>query len=55
MSEKEWDALRDAQADADVAAGRLVPHERVREWARRLGTPHETPMPREWLASLPIF
>jgi predicted transcriptional regulator len=49
MSEDEWDALADAEADADIAAGRLVPHEKVAEWARRLGTSEETPMPREWL------
>jgi hypothetical protein len=48
MTEDEWDALRDAQADADIAAGRGVPHEKVREWARKLGTPEEIPMPREW-------
>jgi len=49
MTEEEWDALRDAQADADIAAGRGIPHERVRAWARKLGTADETPMPREWL------
>lgn len=48
MTEEEWDALRDARAEAEIAAGRGVPHEKVREWARRLGTPNETPMPREW-------
>lgn len=49
MTEDEWDALTDAEADADIAAGRVVPHELVVEWARRLGTPDATPMPREWL------
>lgn len=49
MSDAEWDAIRDAQADADIAAGRLIPHEMVKEWARKLGTPHQMPMPREWL------
>jgi len=32
MTEDEWDALADAEADADIAAGRLVPHELVSEW-----------------------
>ncbi|MDF7775863.1 antitoxin [Sphingomonas sp. AOB5] len=50
MSDEEWTAIRDARADADIAAGRGVPHELVAEWASRLGTPRETPMPREWLA-----
>ncbi len=49
MSEEEWEALRDAQADADFAAGRVVPHEKVREWLARWGTPAETPLPPEWL------
>lgn len=49
MSEEEWDVIRDAQADADIAAGRVVPHELVREWLAKWGTPEETPMPPEWL------
>lgn len=30
------EARLDAEAEADVAAGRVVPHERVREWLKRL-------------------
>jgi len=50
MSEDEWDAISDARADADIAAGRFVPHELVVEWLRKWGTPEETPIPPEWLA-----
>lgn len=50
MSEDEWDALRDAEADADIAAGRLIPHEQVMAWVAKWGTPEETPIPPEWLA-----
>ena len=51
LSEEEWDDdLRAAvaEAEADFKAGRLVPHEKVMEWLARVGTPDETPMPREW-------
>lgn len=49
MTDEEFDALQDARAEADIAAGRLVPHAEVTAWARKLGTPDEAPMPREWL------
>ncbi len=39
----------DARALADVDAGRGVPHEKVAEWLRTVGTPDHRPMPREWL------
>ncbi|AYV46921.1 antitoxin [Caulobacter flavus] len=42
------DAEREAAADADVAAGRCVPHERVREWLKTVGTPEQTPTPYSW-------
>lgn len=38
-----------AEGEADAVAGRLVPHAQVMEWLDRVGTPGETPMPREWL------
>lgn len=44
--ETEAAALR--RAEADVAAGRLVPHEEVAKWLRTWGTPDEKPMPPEW-------
>jgi hypothetical protein len=40
----------DRRAEADFAAGRCVPHERVAAWISKLGTPDEEPMPPEWLA-----
>ena len=33
------------EAEADVAAGRLVPHEEVVKWLRSWGTPDELPCP----------
>ena len=38
-----------ARARADVAAGRVVPHEEVAKWLATWGTEDEKPMPREWL------
>ena len=34
-----------AEAEADVAAGRLVRHEDVVKWLRSWGTPNELPCP----------
>lgn len=34
-----------AEAEADVAAGRLVSHEDVVKWLRSWGTPNELPCP----------
>lgn len=38
----------EAAADADVEAGRVVPHERVREWLKTVGTPNQKPTPYSW-------
>jgi hypothetical protein len=38
-----------AEADADVAAGRVVPHSEVRKWLLAVGTQDEFPMPGSWL------
>lgn len=38
----------DAEADDDFEAGRTVPHERVGEWLKTLGTTHQTPPPYSW-------
>ena len=35
----------DAAAEADFAAGRVVPHERVREWLMRLAKGEKVPPP----------
>ena len=34
-----------AEAEADVAAGRVVPHDEVVKWLRSWGTPNELPCP----------
>jgi predicted transcriptional regulator len=46
--EDEAELLAEAEADADVAAGRVVPHERVRDWLKSLGTPNQLPTPYSW-------
>jgi predicted transcriptional regulator len=45
-SEADERALLEAEADAD--AGRVVPHARVREWLKSLGTPDQKPTPFSW-------
>ena len=40
------EARLDAQALADVEAGRVVPHEEVAAWLRSWGTANELPRPR---------
>ncbi len=42
----EMDERRLAEAEADIAAGRLVPHARVVEWLMSWGTPDELPCPK---------
>ena len=39
------EAALDAEAEADYAAGRVVPHERVREWLARLARGERVPPP----------
>jgi predicted transcriptional regulator len=38
-------ARLDAEAEADIAAGRVVPHEKVVKWLESWGTPNELPCP----------
>jgi len=40
------EARLDAEAEADFAAGRVVPHERVREWLTRLANGERVPPPQ---------
>ena len=40
------EARLDAEAEAAVAAGRVVPHERVREWLTQLARGERVPPPR---------
>lgn len=39
----------DAEGLADIAAGRVVPHEEVARWLDTWGTPDEAPAPASWL------
>ena len=39
------DAAADAEALADIAAGRVVPHAEVEAWLKTWGTPDEKPAP----------
>lgn len=39
------EARLDAEAEADIAAGRVVPHEKVVAWLKSWGTPNELPCP----------
>lgn len=39
------EARLDAEAEADCAAGRTVPHEQVREWLARLAKGEKVPPP----------
>ena len=39
------EARLDAEAEADCAAGRVVPHERVREWLAKLARGERVPPP----------
>ncbi|HYC05405.1 MAG TPA: CopG family transcriptional regulator [Azospirillaceae bacterium] len=41
----EEEARADAEAEADIAAGRVVPHEDVRKWLLSWGQPDELPPP----------
>lgn len=38
-----------AEAEADLTAGRVVPHEEVAAWLDTWGTPDEKPAPKSWL------
>jgi predicted transcriptional regulator len=39
------EARLDAEADSDYAAGRFEPHERVREWLKKLARGERIPPP----------
>ncbi|HEV7995161.1 MAG TPA: CopG family transcriptional regulator [Stellaceae bacterium] len=44
-SDEDAEARAIAEAEADVAAGRIVPHEEVVKWLRSWDTPDELPCP----------
>jgi len=46
--DEEADARSLAEAEADIAAGRLIPHAEVVKWLLTWGTPEEGPPPASW-------
>jgi predicted transcriptional regulator len=42
------EARRRAAAEADIAAGRLVPNAKVMDWLKTWGTPNRKPAPFSW-------
>jgi predicted transcriptional regulator len=42
------DQRRLAEAEADIAAGRIVPNDEVVKWLETWGKPEETPAPKSW-------
>lgn len=42
------EAAADAEAEADIAAGRLIPHEDVALWLDTWGRPEFKPAPKSW-------
>ena len=45
------DALEEAKlarAEAQIAAGKGIPHEKVAAWLKTWGTPEYQPPPKEW-------
>lgn len=47
-ADDEADARADAEALADIEAGRVVPDAEVAAWLDTWGTPDEAPAPRHW-------
>jgi predicted transcriptional regulator len=43
-----FEARREAEALADIDAGRVVPHEDVAAWLETWGSPDEKPAPDSW-------
>lgn len=46
--DEEADIAADAEAEADIASGRLVPHEDVAAWLDTWGTANFRPAPASW-------
>ena len=44
-TDEEAEACAIDEAEADIAAGRIVPHDEVVKWLRSWGTPDELPCP----------
>ena len=43
--EPDFEARRDAEAEADILAGRVLPHETVAAWLDELAKGHKVPPP----------
>ncbi|MEO8925818.1 MAG: antitoxin [Caulobacteraceae bacterium] len=46
--DEQAEATAEAEALADIEAGRVVPHEEVAAWLETWGTPDEKPAPASW-------
>lgn len=46
--DEEAEAAADAEGMADIADGRVIPHEDVAAWLETWGTPNEQPAPAKW-------
>ncbi len=46
VEDPEWEARCDAEAEADIAAGRVISHEAVSRWLLSWGTANELPPPK---------
>jgi predicted transcriptional regulator len=49
--DKADEARREAEAAADVEAGRLIPNDEICDWLETWGTPEEKPAPERWFKS----
>ena len=46
--DEEAEVAADAEADADIAAGRVIPHAEVAAWLDTWGAPEFKPAPASW-------
>ena len=51
LPDEDGDARREAEAVADVAAGRVISNDEICAWLETWGTPDETPAPAKWFKS----
>lgn len=46
--DEEAEVAADAEADADIAAGRVIPHAEIAAWLDTWGSPEFKPAPASW-------
>ena len=46
--DEEAEVAADAEAEADIASGRLIPHEEVAAWLDTWGKGERVPPPKSW-------